>query len=28
VMTVLMAAALGLVPKIRNLHSQWLPQNR
>jgi len=28
VMTVLMAAALGLVPKIRNLRSQWLPQNR
>ena len=28
VMTVLMAAALGLVPTIRHLRSQWLPQNR
>ncbi len=28
VMTVLMAATLGLVPTIRRLRSQWLPQNR
>lgn len=28
VMTVLMAVTLGLVPTIRNLRSQWLPQNR
>jgi MFS family permease len=28
VMTVLMAAALGLVPKIRGLRSQWFPQNK
>ena len=28
VMAVLMAATLGLVPTIRNLHSQWMPQNR
>jgi MFS family permease len=28
VMAVLMAAAIGLVPTIRHLHSQWLPQNQ
>ncbi|MFA6172760.1 MAG: MFS transporter [Kiritimatiellales bacterium] len=28
VLTALMAVALGLVPTIRHLHSQWLPQNR
>lgn len=28
VMALLMASALGLVPTIRQLRSQWLPQNR
>jgi MFS family permease len=28
VLSVLMAATIGLVPTIRNLRSQWLPQNR
>lgn len=28
IVTLLLAAALGLVPPIRNLHSQWFPQNR
>ncbi len=28
VLTVLMAVSLGLVPTVRNLRSQWLPQNR
>jgi MFS family permease len=27
-MAVLMASAIGLVPTIRHLHSQWIPQNR
>jgi len=28
VLTVLMAVALGLVPTIRHLRSQWMPQNQ
>ena len=26
--TLVLASALGLVPTIRHLHSQWIPQSR